>query len=132
MKANSVLRLSIAFLAGLAALPNPASAQVRSPFGTQIREFGGATLKSQNWLQAADYPRKALSEELQGRVILSFAITAEGRAQNCVVEVSSGHPILDEVPCQLLERRARFAAARENGVARATKGRMSVDFWLPD
>ena len=109
-----------------------ASAQFRPPW-PQIKEFGGAKPKNEaRWIGADDYPTKALRDDVQGNVIVTFDITADGKATNCVVESSSGSAILDEVPCPLIERKARFKPAlAEGGTPKDTKARLSVPFWLP-
>lgn len=116
----------------LFALLSPALSQPRSPW-PQIREFGGASPRNENiWVGVDDYPVRALRNDVQGNVVVTFDITADGRARNCSVETSSGAAILDAVPCRLIVRRARFEpASAEDGSAHDTKARYSVAFWLP-
>ncbi|MBS0477485.1 MAG: energy transducer TonB [Proteobacteria bacterium] len=102
-----------------------------SPFGASIREYGGATLKSNAWFTAKDYPISALANGYEGRVVVSFEITADGRAKNCHVSDSSGKSSLDRPICPALERKARFSPKIEADVPVATTGRMSFDFWIP-
>jgi protein TonB len=84
------------------------------------------------WIGLDDYPESPTRRTDEGRIILSFSITVDGRLTECRVTKSSGSARLDEVPCPLLERRARFSQARDkNGNAIATTGRMSVDFVVP-
>jgi protein TonB len=99
-----------------------------------IREFGGANPKNQDtWVDFNDYPAVSIRHGEQGNVIVTFDITADGKAINCVVESSSGHPSLDRVPCPLIERKARFDPALGNdGAPTATKARYSVAFWIPE
>ena len=120
-------------LAGiLLVLSAPAIAQTTSPFGEQIRDFGGATLLTTHLVSFSDYPGQALKDAAQGRVVIAFDINVKGRVENCAVKLSSGHKVLDVVPCPLLERKARFASpVGDAGAPRATKGIYSVDFWLP-
>ncbi|MEG3155839.1 energy transducer TonB [Sphingomonas sp. RB1R13] len=110
----------------------PAIAQITSPFGEQIRDFGGATLLTPHLVSFLDYPGQALSNAVQGRVVVAFDINVKGRVENCAVKLSSGHKELDVVPCPLLERKSRFdSPVNDAGSPRATKGIYSVDFWLP-
>jgi len=108
------------------------AAQSTSPFGEPIREFGGATLLTRDWMSFRDYPSAAISGGAEGRVVVSFDITVKGRAESCQVQTSSGHGSLDSVPCSLLERKARFRPPTDlNGVPSSVKAIMSVDFWMP-
>jgi TonB family protein len=110
----------------------PCVAQSQSPWGAPIGDFGGAELLKRNWFSFRDYPTVAISKGQQGRVVVQFDITAEGRAKNCIVAESSGHRSLDSAPCRPLERSARFLPAKaEDGTPLPTKGRLSVDFWMP-
>ena len=103
-----------------------------SPWGAQIVELGGATLLNQDWLTFKDYPELALQHHEQGRVIVSFDITADGRAINCAVKVSSRHRSLDQAVCRPLEHRAHFRpATADDGTPKATTGLISADFWMP-
>jgi TonB family protein len=117
----------------LLVLSSPVVAQTASPFGAHIRDFGGATLLTPHLVSFSDYPSQAVSDALQGRVVVTFDIGVKGRVKNCAVQTSSGHKVLDAVPCRLLQRKARFApAAGEGGAPTPTKGVYSMDFWLPD
>lgn len=111
----------------------PAIAQTTSPFGEQIRDFGGATLLTPHFITVSDYPVQALRDTVQGRVVVAFDINVKGRVENCAVKLSSGHKVLDMAPCPLFERKARFASPVDDANApMATKGIYSVDFWIPD
>jgi protein TonB len=111
----------------------PAIAHSTSPFGEQIKDFGGATMLTPRWLSVADYPRGAVEGEIQGRVVVAFNINAKGRVENCQVKSSSGHLALDVVPCRALQRKARFVApVDDDGTSQTTSGMLSVDFWMPE
>ena len=113
----------------LTLVPAPAFAQQTSPFGESIADYGGAELLNKDWFR--EYPPAAILNNIEGRVTISFDITAEGRAENCEVTVSSGYRALDDAPCRSLERKARFTPAKaEDGSPRPTSGRLSIDFWL--
>lgn len=105
-----------------------------SPFGAPVRDFSGAVpVGEDQWIVAEDYPTAALRNEDEGRVVVVFTITAKGKVSNCRVETSSGHAALDDVPCAVLPRRARFKPLRdEHSVPVEVEGRYSVDFWLPE
>ncbi|USI72634.1 energy transducer TonB [Sphingomonas morindae] len=74
------------------------------------------------WVTTDDYPPAALRNEEQGRVGFKLDIDGTGRATNCTVTSSSGHPDLDDTACKLLVRRARFSPAKDaagNGIPSA-------------
>jgi protein TonB len=60
----------------------------------------------------ADYPRAARRARLEGVVRVLFTVSTEGRATDCRIVMSSGHPELDTTTCHLIERRYRFEPAR--------------------
>jgi len=65
------------------------------------------------WITTEDYPASALREGLQGVVIVSAMIGADGRVRSCVVTRSSGSQLLDDTTCRLYARRAHFTPARD-------------------
>jgi len=119
----------------IAASPAPSRALVQQrPPWPIIKNFGGAIPKNESaWVTPDDYPSQLLKKGQQGNVVVAFDITAKGRAENCVVEASSGVSAFDRVPCPRIEQRARFQpASDENGAPKATKARYSVVFWIPN
>lgn len=123
---------SFAVIASMS-LASVASARCTSPFGEKVADYGGAAIKKDRpWMTFADTPQDALRRNQQGRVIVSFEITPQGRATNCIVAVSSGYRSLDGAVCPALERRARFEPKVDGGGPVKTSGRLSVDFWQPD
>jgi protein TonB len=110
----------------------PAAAQPTSPFGESIKDYGGAALLTEHWMSFRDYPRAAMRRGDQGRVVVEFDISANGRVENCSIKTSSGHKSLDNVPCPLLERKARFQPPIDAaGLPQPTRGVLGVDFWMP-
>jgi TonB family protein len=109
------------------------TAQVKAPWEMPESSFGGAIPKNRDkWVTFRDYPPSALRRNEQGFVVVNFVITADGKVANCQVAQSSGHSTLDDVPCRLLERRAKFDPATDaSGVATATNGTASFPFWIP-
>lgn len=88
--------------------------------------------ESSRWLTTDDYPLRSIRERQEGRTGYRLAIDADGRITSCSVTSSSGHPELDRAACQLLPRRARFDAARDNtGAAVAGSFTGNVQWRLP-
>ena len=59
-----------------------------------------------------DYPRAASRARAEGEVLVRFTVSPAGRAEGCAVLRSSGHALLDDTTCRLIERRFRFRPAR--------------------
>jgi len=85
-------------------LPQPKPGQARDavPVGDRLR-----------WITTEDYPSAALRQGMQGVVVISAMIGADGKVQSCVVAQSSGSQLLDDTTCRLYTRRARFTPARD-------------------
>ena len=58
-----------------------------------------------------DYPREAIRQNLQGRVVVRLNISAEGRATACAPVASSHTPVIDAAACNAALRRGRFRPA---------------------
>src|SRR5690242_9478648 len=101
------------------------------PFNMPPDNMGGATpLNVREWFNADDYPDKAVMWHQQGYVTVSFTVGADGRVANCQLARSSGYSLLDEVPCKLLTKRARFRPAKDsNGAPMPTQASTSFAFW---
>ncbi len=66
------------------------------------------------WVTPNDYPAQDLREGNAGTVGFRLEIDARGRAANCTVTRSSGHPRLDAAACANLLKRSRFTPARDS------------------
>ena len=60
-----------------------------------------------------DYPAAAARANIGGAVIVRFTVGADGRVRDCGVMRSSGNDDLDATTCRLIERRFRYAPARD-------------------
>jgi len=60
-----------------------------------------------------DLPQGILAPGEEAAVDVLFAVNPDGRASDCGVERSSGHPTLDSLACRLIEQRFRFKPARD-------------------
>jgi len=65
------------------------------------------------WITTEDYPATALRQGIQGSVVISAMIGADGRVRSCLVTQSSGSQLLDDTTCRLYAKRAHFTPARD-------------------
>ena len=77
-----------------------------------------------------DIPRAVWNAETRGNVIARFTVGADGRARDCQIRQSSGHPALDMITCRSIEARFRFEPARdERGRAVASPYGWVQEWW---
>jgi len=77
-----------------------------------------------------DIPRSVWNAETRGRVVVRFTVGADGRARDCHIRQTSGHPALDDITCRLIEQRFRFEPARdERGRAVASPYGWVQEWW---
>lgn len=92
---------------------------------TGARKLGGRLVDS-------DYPRAARQAGAEGTVFVRFTVERDGRVRGCAVTQSSGHSELDATTCRLIERRFRYAPARDaqgQPIAVEVVGRQN--WWIP-
>jgi TonB family protein len=65
------------------------------------------------WITSDDYPSSALRQELTGTTVFDIRVNRWGGLADCVILQSSGHVILDEEACRVINRRARFFPATD-------------------
>ena len=95
-------------------------------------DWGGAVPLSKSIMRDGEYPTGALLREEQGVVGVSFVIGTDGRISSCEVTQPTGYKELDELPCKLLTKRARFRPALdEGGNPIATRGTTYMRFSVP-
>ncbi|BDI60554.1 TonB family protein [Qipengyuania nanhaisediminis] len=85
------------------------------------------------WITDDDYRPSWINRGYSGRAGFALEIDARGRVTDCRITRSTGHAALDEATCRLLERRARFEAAKD-GSGNAIAGRYSsnVRWQIPE
>jgi protein TonB len=66
-----------------------------------------------SWVTPDDYPSRALREEQEGVVGITYDVSADGRVSNCRVTTPSGFPELDNATCAPFTRRGRFTPAQD-------------------
>lgn len=104
--------------AGAAAVTGPGSGAGGSGAGTGSGEGGfgegsGAVttpVRIAGALSDRDYPRRSRAS---GTVAIAFRVRGDGRVDRCAVIASSGEPLLDDLTCELVERRFRYRPARD-------------------
>lgn len=97
-----------------------ASDQAGPGFGSggQGDGYGGGGIASgprhlSGALTRKDIPRSVWRAGNRGNVVAHFTVGADGRASDCRIRQTSGHPDLDAITCRLIERRFRFEPARD-------------------
>jgi protein TonB len=104
--------------AGAAAVTGPGSGADGSGAGTGSGEGGfgagsGAVttpVRVAGALSDRDYPRRSRAS---GTVAIAFRVRGDGRVDRCAVIASSGEALLDDLTCELVERRFRYRPARD-------------------
>ncbi|WP_339688839.1 TonB family protein [uncultured Parasphingorhabdus sp.] len=86
--------------------------------GGQGDGFGGGGIVSgprhlSGRIARKDIPRSVWKSGSRGNVVAHFTVGVDGRASDCTVRQSSGHPALDATTCRLIEQRFRFEPARD-------------------
>lgn len=66
------------------------------------------------WVTNDDYRNRWILEEMAGTARFNLAIDARGKVTGCTITRSTGHAPLDAATCDLVTKRARFDAARDN------------------
>jgi protein TonB len=62
-------------------------------------------------LSINDLPEELEQAGIGGTVSVIYAVEVDGRATNCRITDSSGHRVLDQMTCRLIEQRFRFRPA---------------------
>jgi protein TonB len=97
------------------------------PVGAKPRNDPGG------WVTEADYRSSWINREWTGIARFRLEVSASGRVDGCTITGSSGHDELDKATCDLITRRARFDAAKdENGARTGGSYAGSVRWDLPE
>ena len=67
------------------------------------------------WITDNDYRTSWITRGYSGVAGFTLSIDAGGRVAGCSITRSTGHSVLDQATCSLLERRARFEPSRHAG-----------------
>lgn len=83
--------------------------RAKPSLGVDVRPLG----RPGEWVTTDDYPSSALRDGQQGRTSFRLDIGSDGRVTGCTVTQTSGSDALDSTACRMLQRRAKFTAARD-------------------
>ena len=64
-------------------------------------------------LSDSDYPPGLVEQAPSGIVWVRYVVETDGSVTNCTVTETSGHRSIDEITCNLIERRFRYDPARD-------------------
>ena len=118
-------------------LPKAIPSPTPGPLTTPSPKFSPVSVRPRNdpgsWVTTADYRSSWINREMVGITRFRLEVAADGKVQNCTITGSSGYPELDKATCDLVSRRARFDAAKDETGAR-TRGSYasSVRWELPE
>lgn len=92
--------------------------------------FPGGTPAVLNYLsKSIVYPAQAVTEKIEGRVMLQFVVSKRGRIKDVEV-VKSAHPLLDAEAVRVLERMPRWVPGKKDGKPINVKYALPVTFKL--
>jgi len=107
--------------------PGPAALPAFDPVSAKPRNDPAA------WVTEADYRSSWINREMAGTARFRLEIAASGKVEGCTITGSSGHPDLDRATCDLVTRRAKFAAAKDaSGAKTGGAYASSVRWQIPD
>lgn len=85
------------------------------------------------WVRNSDYRSSWIRREMTGRAGFLLQVSASGRVTGCTITSSTGHSVLDQATCRLVQKRARFTPARDsNGAKVPGTYSNSVTWRLPE
>ena len=92
--------------------------------------FPGGTPAVLNYLSKnIVYPAQAVTETIEGKVVLQFTITKKGRIKDVEV-IKSAHPLLDAEAVRVLERMPKWVPGKKDGKPINVKYALPVTFKL--
>lgn len=84
------------------------------------------------WVQANDYPSRALRNEEEGSVNVEVIVGTNGRAKTCEIRETSGSDTLDRAACRNMMRYARWNPATDaDGELIETVWRQAITWAIP-
>lgn len=94
--------------------------------GVVLPEFPGGEFKLMEFMRDnVTYPKEAAAKEIQGSVLVSFVVTAEGNIINAHV-AKSVHPLLDAEALRVINSMPRWTPGKDK-----TGKNVNVEFKLP-
>lgn len=83
----------------------------------QMPVFPGGQVSMMQFLSSIVYPKKAIENNIQGTVYLSFVIDTSGNITQPKVARTSGSPILDDAALAHLRTMPKWQPGRQRGIA---------------
>ncbi len=110
-----------------APLPTPSASPSFAAIGARPRN------SQSGWITNDDYPRAGITRQLEGTARYRLIVGSNGRVDACEITASTGHQVLDAATCRLIERNARFDAAKDE-TGRTVVGTFTgqVTWQIPD
>lgn len=98
----------------------------------QDPQFPGGQRTLLDWVKDhIEYPKEALAEKIQGRVVVRFTVRTDGSVDS--VEVARGlHPLLDAEAVRVVSALPKFTPGKFNGKIVDCIYIMPVNFKLPE
>ena len=85
------------------------------------------------WITDSDYRSIWIRQDMSGFAGFAVTIDAKGRVSDCTITRSTGHAALDNATCSLVQKRARFNAAKDSyGNPIPGTFRSSVNWKIPE
>lgn len=118
------------------ATPAPVKEPVKEPSGKDAHDnfvnpsFPGGDVACMKWMSNnIKYPAEAVEKEIEGRVIVAFVITKEGKITNAEI-ATSADPLLDAEALRVIRSMPDWIPAKHNGQNVGTKFSLPVTFRL--
>ncbi|MDP5124655.1 MAG: energy transducer TonB [Algoriphagus sp.] len=133
MKIKNVIRFAFFSLIMGAALSLSSTVQAQEKVNSQVDEMpippGGITGLTNYMIQNLTYPSAAKEANVQGMVVVSFIVTAEGKVEGVEVlrGIGSG---CDQEAVRVISQSGTWTPAKKEGKAVSTKITLPVQFKL--
>lgn len=133
MKIKNVIRFAFFSLILGAGLSLSSTVQAQEKVNSQVDEMpvppGGITGLTNYMIQNLTYPAAAKDANVQGMVVVSFVVTAEGKVEGVEIlrGIGSG---CDEEAVRVISNSGTWTPAKKEGKAVATKMTLPVQFKL--
>ena len=98
------------------------------PAAPAISKAAGIKGNPGTWIRPGDYPASAKRDNLEGKVRVTFEVSAQGKIENCRVTGGDNISALDNATCPLITRRGSYTPAQDAAGNRIPGGTKSLTF----